>query len=299
MKWTTRNILAYLYAKGLLFSGASERAMKKLHQSGDVLSLYFHNPSKELFEQTLKWLIKQGVNFISTEQLLGYFTTQSEIPMSSVVLTVDDGWRDNKENLIATANQYKVPVTIFITTEPVLKQKPYWWTFNQQINEDGIGFMKTSKLKTWTNIERITYLNGYGYSNAFSNEAMDENDVKEADRSKYVFIESHTVSHPILTKCSDEEAEDEIRISKKQLEEILGRKIKGFAYPNGSYGEREIALLKKHGYQYGYTTKSGYITLEANRCLYSLPRIEVLEEVSFAENLCRMSGLWLKNKHDS
>lgn len=299
MKWTTRNILAYLYAKGLLFSGASERAMKKFHHSGDVLSLYFHNPSKVLFEQTLKWLIKQRVNFISTEQLLGYFTTQSEIPMSSVVLTVDDGWRDNKENLIAIANQYKVPVTIFITTEPVLKQKPYWWTFNQQINEDGIGFMKTSKLKTWTNIERITYLNGYGYSNAFSNEAMDENDVREADRSKYVFIESHTVSHPILTKCSDEEAEDEIRISKKQLEEILGRKIKGFAYPNGSYGEREVALLKKHGYQYGYTTKSGYITLEANRCLYSLPRIEVMEEVSFTENLCRMSGLWLKNKHDS
>lgn len=299
MKWTTRNILAYLYAKGLLFSGASERAMKKFHQSGDVLSLYFHNPSKELFEQTLKWLIAQGVNFISTEQLLGYFTTQSEIPMSSVVLTVDDGWRDNKENLIAIANQYKVPVTIFITTEPVLKQKPYWWTFNQQINKDGIGFMKTSKLKTWTNIERITYLNGYGYSNAFSNEAMDENDVKEADRSKYVFIESHTVSHPILTKCSDEEAEDEIRISKKQLEGILGRKIKGFAYPNGSYGEREIALLKKYGYQYGYTTKSGYVTLESNRCLYSLPRIEVMDDVSFAENICRISGLWLKNTYDS
>jgi peptidoglycan/xylan/chitin deacetylase (PgdA/CDA1 family) len=299
MKWTTRNILAYLYAKAILYTGASERAMKKFQHSGDILSLYFHNPSKQLFEQTLKWLIKQGFNFISTEQLIGLFTTQSKIPRSSVVLTVDDGWRDNKENIIAIANQYKVPVTIFITTEPVLKQKPYWWTFNQQLNEEGIGFMKTNKLKTWTNIERITYLNGYGFSNAFSNEAMDENEVREADRSKYVFIESHTVTHPILTKCNDIEAEDEILLSKKHLEEIVGRKIKGFAYPNGSYGEREIALLKKHGYQYGFTTKSGYINLEKNRCLYSLPRIEVMEEVSFAENLCRMSGLWLKNRHDS
>lgn len=299
MKLTIRNILAYLYAKGLLYSGASVRGMKKFHDSGNVLSLYFHNPAKDLFESTVKWLLHQGVNFISTDQLMDFYTAQIQLPKSSVLITVDDGWRDNKENLISIANRYKIPVTIFISTDPVIKQKPFWWSFNSQINEKGIGFMKTAKLKTWNNIERVTYLNGYGFSNAFSNEAMDEHDIRMADRSKYVTIESHTVSHPILTKCSDKEAEEEILLSKQQLEAIVGRKIKGFAYPNGSYGEREIALLKKHGYQYGFTTESGYLTLDKHRCLYSLPRIEVMEDVSFAENLCRIAGLWLKNKHDS
>lgn len=299
MKWTTRNILAYLYAKAILFTGASERAMEKFHQSENVLSLFFHNPSKNHFEQIVKWLIKQGVNFISTEELLEYFTKQTELPRSSVLITVDDGWRENKENIIEVANLYQIPVTLFITTEPVLKQKPFWWSFNHRINEQGIGFIKTPKLKTWTNKERITYLNGNGFSNAFSSEAMDENDVREADQSKYVFIESHTVSHPILTNCNDSEAEEEIHMSKKQLEEIVGRKIKGFAYPNGFYGDREITLLKKHGYQYGFTTKSGYLSLDKSRCLYTLPRIEILDNVSFAENVCRMSGLWLKNRHGS
>ncbi len=299
MKWTIRNILAYLYAKGLLFTGAQERAIKKFHESENVLSLYFHNPSRELFERTIQWLLKQEVNFITTDQLMAYFTMQTKLPKSSVLLTVDDGWRENKENLISIADLYKVPVTLFVTTDPIIRQKPFWWSFNHKINEQGLGFIKTSTLKTWPNIERVTYLNGYGYLNAFSSEAMDENDLREADKSKYIFIESHTVSHPILTNCSDEEAEEEIHMSKKQLEAIIGRKINGFAYPNGSYGEREISLLKKYGYQYGFTTKSEYLTLEKNRCLYSLPRFEVLDNVSFAENLCRMSGLWLKNSHGS
>lgn len=276
--------------------GAPERAMHTFQKSDKVLSLYFHNPSKVLFENTVKWLFDRKVNFISTDQLMDCFIGKIQLPSSPVLLTVDDGWRDNKENIITIAEHYKIPVTIFITTDPVIKQKPFWWSFNQQINSQGIGFVKTAKLKRWNNIERVTYLNGYGYSKAFSTEAMDEIDVRDVDRSKYVFIESHTVSHPILTKCNDDEAEEEIGLSKKQLEEIVGRDIKGFAYPNGSFGDREIALLKKHGYQYGFTTKSEYLSVDKNQCIFSLPRIEVLENVSFAENICRISGIWLKNK---
>jgi hypothetical protein len=124
--------------------------------------------------------------------------------------------------------------------------------------------------------------------------AMDEADLIESDKCNNVFIESHTVSHPILTQCSDDEADKEIHLSKVQLEKMLGRKIKGLAYPNGAYTQREIMLLEKHGYDYAFTTRSAYLTPKDLKNRFELPRFEVLDYVSFAENKCRIAGVWFK-----
>jgi peptidoglycan/xylan/chitin deacetylase (PgdA/CDA1 family) len=109
-----------------------------------------------------------------------------------------------------------------------------------------------------------------------------------------ISIESHTINHPILPNCSNDDAESEIQNSKHLLENILGRQVKGFAYPNGSYSMREIAYLKKHGYKYAFTTKPDYLNPSKIKCHYSLPRFEVFDGVSFEENICRMSGVWFR-----
>ena len=56
-------------------------------------------------------------------------------------------------------------------------------------------------------------------------------------------IGAHTLSHPILSLCSDEEARHEIQQSKNDLEQALGRQVWAFAYPFGNsatMGEREV-----------------------------------------------------------
>jgi peptidoglycan/xylan/chitin deacetylase (PgdA/CDA1 family) len=294
MKWTIRNTLAYLYAKSLLLSGAAARSMKQFHASDDILSIYFHNPTSSMFEKTVKWLMREKVTFISTEQLNLISQGKIKAPRSAVVITVDDGWKSNKENVIQIARKFNIPVTIFISTEPVLQQKPFWWSYNQRINQQGVGYMKSSVLKKWSNKERLAYLNGYGFLNAYAEEAMDEADLIELDKHNNVFFESHTVSHPILTQCSDEEADREIYLSKVQLEIALGRKIKGFAYPNGAYAHREISLLEKYGYDYAFTTRSAFLKPKDLQNRFELPRFEVLDQVSFAENICRIAGIWFR-----
>ena len=73
-----------------------------------------------------------------------------------------------------------------------------------------------------------------------------------------------------------------------------------FAYPNGSFSDREKEILMDSGYQLGFTTEPVYITPENIAQKYSLPRFDVLENISFTENLCRMTGIWFykskKNK---
>ena len=96
--------------------------------------------------------------------------------------------------------------------------------------------------------------------------------------------------------CDDQESASEIRDSKAKLEGWLGKEMAHFAYPNGLYGEREIQLLKESGYKTAYTTIPKYLTRENFDNLFTLPRFDVLENVSFAENICRMTGVWFHRK---
>ena len=59
-------------------------------------------------------------------------------------------------------------------------------------------------------------------------------------------IGAHTLTHPNLTLLETSEAEDEIAGSKQDLEEILGAKIRGFAYPYGLYNPAVKNIVKKH-----------------------------------------------------
>src|SRR5262249_1867638 len=48
-----------------------------------------------------------------------------------------------------------------------------------------------------------------------------------------VELGSHSCSHPILSRCSDEELETELVQSKETIERQTGRSVKSFCYPNG------------------------------------------------------------------
>jgi len=77
-------------------------------------------------------------------------------------------------------------------------------------------------------------------------------------------IGSHTVSHPILSRCSAELALREMVQSREQLEGIIGGKVTSFAYPNGvpkkDFGPEHIEMVKRAGYTCALTTHMGAST---------------------------------------
>jgi peptidoglycan/xylan/chitin deacetylase (PgdA/CDA1 family) len=70
-------------------------------------------------------------------------------------------------------------------------------------------------------------------------------------------FEAHTVSHPNLLAVPDERASEEIRASRRELEERLGREVRVFCYPAGLYGEREVRLVAEAGYRAACTCEPG------------------------------------------
>ena len=71
-----------------------------------------------------------------------------------------------------------------------------------------------------------------------------------------VELGAHSITHPHLDELHDAEIEREVRVSKLQLEELIGRSVEGFAYPYGSYDRRVRAAVVAAGYRCATAVKN-------------------------------------------
>jgi len=78
---------------------------------------------------------------------------------------------------------------------------------------------------------------------------------------KGIDVGAHTVTHPILARTSADDAYREISDGKRELEELIGRPVTLFAYPNGKpghdYVERDVRLVRDAGFHAAVTTAWG------------------------------------------
>jgi peptidoglycan/xylan/chitin deacetylase (PgdA/CDA1 family) len=296
MKITGRNIMGFMYAKYLMWKGSVKKANKEGLSGNHILSIYFHNPNQDLYEKCVKWLKNNGYNFLSVDDLNLIRKGVNIFPKGGVVITVDDGWKENKENIVAVAESYKIPVTIFVTTSPVETGESYWWSYIQKAFDKKLTNHSVGALKLVSNEQRMQELERIKPNVPNDRDALTIEEVKTISQSPYITIGSHTVTHPILTMCNDEKSKYELVESQKTLENWTNKSVHFFAYPNGNYTQREINVLKSNGFQMAFTTKPEYVTLDSFKSPFEIPRFDVLEDVSFAENIIRMTGVWFEKK---
>jgi len=93
-------------------------------------------------------------------------------------------------------------------------------------------------------------------------------------QSEGMEIGGHTVNHPILKNLTFVEAEYEVSQNKHDLEKILGKPIRFFAYPNGrlnvDYVSEQVDIVRACGYEAALTTDWGSIDNQSD--LWQLPR---------------------------
>jgi peptidoglycan/xylan/chitin deacetylase (PgdA/CDA1 family) len=71
-------------------------------------------------------------------------------------------------------------------------------------------------------------------------------------------IGSHTIDHPILSRCSPAEAERQMRESQRWLEETSSRRCTAIAYPQGDYTATTLALCAQCGFERGFAVDPQY-----------------------------------------
>lgn len=257
------------------------------HRLPRFSSIYFHDPSPELFETVIKWYIKHRYRFISLQELIS-FLERRKLPQERVAfISFDDGWRSNLA-LTPICEKYKVPITIFVAVEPLCSGN-FWWEYVSK--KCGRKTMLAFKQKKESDFYKDLALVKEGMN--IERSAMTKEDLKLIARHPLVTIESHTMNHPILTNISESTLKMELIESKRVLEEIVGYSIDVFSYPNGDVGQREVNALKEAGYRYAFTTESKALDIE-NSNPYLLPRMAMNTNGGPYDNFAKLTGIWYK-----
>lgn len=260
--------------------------------------------SCESFEAQMRF-ISENYQCLDVHQALQRLKQQDLMP-GTVIVTFDDGYRDNLEFALPILERYKIPAAIFVTVGLLEKFFQPWW----HELEDFLSGLQKLEL-TWNNSNyswrletpaekrrAFQHLNSWlMVSSPKEQEALlealrsrsakqtrnfdlflDWDQVQLLDRHPLITIGSHSMRHSVLSQLSSEELRDELVDSRQVLEKRLSHPIDFFCYPYGSSvqaGEREFAAVKAAGYSAAFTTRCGHLSAKTNGQLMALPRMDV------------------------
>lgn len=304
------SIIKKLYGVLIFFSGYYY--LFSFLKKKKVTVLMYHRISKEIdnidlskkkkFEEQMGHL-SENYNVITFDKLVDCYKTKKKIPRNSVIITFDDGYKDNYEIAYPILKKYKLPATIFLTTGHINNNELFWWdkiayiinktkikkftlkeigTFSlvnkeRVIREIQEKFKKVDEGKKDYLIDKIAKklrVNIPKKGNTF----LSWNNVREMSKNNISFG-AHTVTHPILTRISLKQAKDEIMNSKKKIENEINKQVSVFAYPNGTMEDMSGGIdefLKENGFFFANSTIYGTNNLKKN--LFRLKRVGIESE---------------------
>lgn len=193
-----------------------------------------------VFNDHLDLLRDHGWSTRTIEELIS--NPPEELPSKTAVLTFDDGFENNLDALDALVAR-GMRATWFIVTGAIGKT-PHW-------EDSGRPHGKILSAKN------LCEMNAAGME-----------------------IGSHTISHRRLTQLSETEIAKEVSESKNDLQQILGQKVKSFAYPYGAWSDESEAAIRKAGYSGACTTRTG--PAFKDDCSFQLRRLSIYRNDSKA-----------------
>lgn len=219
--------------------------------------LVYHNPPSEVMERHLELLCRL-YRVVSLRE----YVEERTLPPGALIVTLDDGYAENAA-LREVFARFSVIPTIFVCTGIVGTNRGFWFL---HVGEPG--FDPSEELAV--------------------REALSDAEIR--DLAGVADIQAHTVTHPILPRCTPEQAEVEIAQSKRDLERRFGVDVYAFAYPNGEYTERDAQFAREAGYRCALAV--GGRTNGDSADLYALRRITVDDHDGLDELVVKSSGVW-------
>jgi peptidoglycan/xylan/chitin deacetylase (PgdA/CDA1 family) len=180
------------------------------------------------FDDQMRQLRTLGYTVVDLDAVIAHYVDGGALPTSAVLITFDDGYRDN-----------------LLNAAPVLQEHGY----------AAVQFVPIAYVGDPAPLPHEKHLRALGVHNP----TVDWDEIRELERYR-VRVESHGISHKPLAELEIDEAAREIAISKIRLEERLGRPVRAFSYVKGSeadYKPVHPSLVRQAGYDIAFTAVSG------------------------------------------
>ena len=242
----------------------------------------------EDFDRQLDYLAR-WFNVVSLKDVVKWLDGQGDLPPYAALITFDDGYLDNYTSAFPLLRKYNLPALIFLTTGHIGTDAPFYWdmaaycfahtphdsltfpdghveSWSNKEQRDRVSRNWIELMKTFPQAEKQIYVESLtielGISippGFFQRLMMNWDQVREMQKDGIEFG-AHTVSHPILTRISLEEARGEILGSKSRIEDELGVPALSFAYPNGQASDLNDdveKLVAESGLRAAFTLLNG------------------------------------------
>jgi peptidoglycan/xylan/chitin deacetylase (PgdA/CDA1 family) len=256
-------------------------------------------------------LIATRFHAVSMDDVALFLEGKKTLPPRSVVITFDDGYKDNFRIAAPILDRLGIPGTFYVLVDAVDRSEAPWYCRLRH------AFM-TSKKPHWTDpatgaVHPLTDARGRepvflgvagacSKSSAAEREALvqyawrelapepfpDEHDLMMTwdDARSLVkaghIVGSHTMTHPNIAQVSVADARTELAGSKLKLEQELGAPVKHFAYPhpalNPQWNEATLKITQELGYVTAVTTTCGAVRRDAR--LHAIPRTYIPRDES-------------------
>jgi glycosyltransferase involved in cell wall biosynthesis/peptidoglycan/xylan/chitin deacetylase (PgdA/CDA1 family) len=261
-----------------------------------------------VFSNFLDW-IGERYRVVSVDELVARQKERSERKRPFCAITFDDGWADNYHYAFPELARRKMPATIFLpfrfigtcrrfwqelmglffielqkdpsllsTLEHVARHSPWFPPFDSYRGDyTAVRRLLLSRpgREAQELAERLIETAGL-LSKLPERSFLNWNEVEEM-RNAGISFGSHTMNHMILTTAPPATGEEEIRISREELERQLKGKVSGFSYPWGAIGSSSHEQVRQSGYRYAVTTRPGLVKRDTDP--YLLPRIPISDSI--------------------
>ncbi len=273
--------------------------------------------SPQSFETQMRYF-SLNYEIISLKLLIEYIVQGEPFPKKAVVITFDDGYKDNYRYAYPILRKYNIPATIFLTTGHIGTGNLFWWdkvsyivqhTSLDELNlgEYGSFSLRSKKEKYRTKsklieglkklskeekdlfINNLLIITGEAIPDDLGGELiLSWDEIKEMSCDGISFG-AHTVNHPILTTLPFDQAKMEIIQSKMDIEKNIGHRVNAFSYPHGDFSPDIAELVRTSGFESAVSISPSCL-ISPNDSLYELSRIGIEEE--FSKSKVMLSGLW-------
>ena len=266
-------------ASGMCRLGRSRRQPGSLVLYGHRVSAddegYLQGLSPEWFTAQLAYLTRH-YDIVSLSDLVGWLEEGTQPPAKTVVLTLDDGFRDNVEVALPILERFGARATIFVVTQSLTDGRLPWsqrlgYAFqNAQVDtiehallgseavplrddaarHDAYQCVKRALL-TMARPERDAIIDDIASRLGVTpptDRMMTWDDARMALAHGHV-IGAHTYSHALLARVAEGEARVEMERSKHDLREHLGLEGPHFCFPAGSTSPELLDLARAMGFR--------------------------------------------------
>jgi peptidoglycan/xylan/chitin deacetylase (PgdA/CDA1 family) len=252
----------------------------------------------------VRYLRKLGRDIVTIDE--GLRRLSDPVSRDFVVLTFDDGYRNNLTHALPVLEELKAPFTVYVNSNMIKGLADFWWLGLRdlllaqdmvEIEPMGTKFLATGikdkcnallLITDWVHrdvkrnskeLNRILVHYGINLESIARREALNNQELLFLSKHELVTIGGHAETHVPLNTLAEEDAFGEMAGNKQMLESIIQREVRHLAYPFGgrnTTGAREARIAESVGFSTAVTTRTGNLFKQHSLSPFLLPRVTVL-----------------------